>query len=81
MAAGAPVVVSDAVAIGRDVARAGAGVVTARNPESIADALANVLLDRERRAMGARGRRFAVDAYGSRAVARMLVDTYNGLLN
>ena len=81
MAAGLPVVISDQVAIHRDVVSAYAGIRTKCDPVELATAIRHLLLDPDgRRVMGANGTRFARENYSSRAVTRQLIRAYDGLL-
>jgi len=71
MAAGRAVVVSPGVALSAVVASAGAGVVVAADPESVAAAVGGLLADGAARArQAAAGRRVAVARWGWERVAR-----------
>ena len=78
MAARLPVVVSDQVAIHKEIAEAGAGLVVPCDAAKLADALVVLLSDQQnRRAMGLRGEAFVRRQYSSEAVTQQLIDAYN----
>lgn len=82
MSAGVPVVVSDQVAIHRDISEAGAGLVVPCDADPLADAMIRVLDDAPLRdCMGRRGKQFAEREYSREAVSRKLIDLYNEILN
>jgi glycosyltransferase involved in cell wall biosynthesis len=74
MLASAPVVVSNAAAISRDVLQSRCGIVTGLDPEEISDALFTVLTlsPEARRSMGGRGCRFAEREYSCLAVGNRM---------
>jgi len=74
MACGKPVVISDRVNIYREVAQAGAGLVTACDANDIAQAIVTLLADPARaREMGRRGRKLVEEKFTwERAAAEML---------
>ena len=76
-AAGAPLVVSDGVAIHGEVAAAGAGVVSSLEVPALASAITQVLSNRATYAHGAR--RFAA-AYSLETMARRLTELYGRAL-
>ncbi|MFL5578375.1 MAG: glycosyltransferase [Gemmatimonadaceae bacterium] len=78
LAAGLPVVLSDAVAIAGDVAAAGAGLVVPREAGAIAAAVAALLDDpARRRAMGERAAALAAQRYSWRRTASELLELYH----
>lgn len=77
MAAGVPVVTTRGVAIHEEVARAGAGLVVARTVDDLADALAGLLAEPERRRrLGAAGRRLVRSIFAWERLAPALEDMY-----
>jgi glycosyltransferase involved in cell wall biosynthesis len=75
--AGLPCVLSEGIAIAKDIEAAGAGVVIAPEPKAIARALEQLLGDDTlRRNMGARGKAFAECHYSIRAMAEQLITLY-----
>jgi glycosyltransferase involved in cell wall biosynthesis len=75
--AGVPCVLGRGVALAKDVHDAGAGLVTAPEPEAIAQAIEQLLNDDElRHQMGARGNAFAKRQYSTRAMADRLIALY-----
>lgn len=82
MAAGLPVVVSDQVAIHREIAEASAGLVVPCDSTQLADAMIRVLDNRDLGlTMGVNGKRLAGKEYSTEAVTRKLVCIYNGITN
>jgi len=82
MAAGLPVVVSDQVAIHREITQARAGVTVACNVNQLADALARLLKSSVlRRSMGEDGRLLVRQNYSSDAVTRKLIGVYNDIVH
>lgn len=80
LAAGLPVVISREVDIWPDVDRYGSGIAVESDPARVADALAALLGDVERRARcGAAGRRQVADLYSPEAVGRGLARVYREL--
>ena len=78
--AGLPCVLGRGVAIAKDVQKAGAGLVTAPEPDAIAQALEQLLGDDAlRRDMGARGKAFAERQYSARAMAERLIALYEDI--
>jgi glycosyltransferase involved in cell wall biosynthesis len=78
MAAGLPVIVSDHVAIHREISQARAGMTVACDVNQITDALARLLSDSTlRRSMAEDGRCLVRQKYSSDAVARMLIGVYD----
>ena len=81
MAAGLPVIVSDQVAIHREITQARAGVTVACDVSQLADALARLLKDSTlRRAMSEDGRALVRQHYSSDAVTRKLIGVYNDIV-
>ena len=79
MAAGLPVVVSEQVNIGADIAAAGAGIVVPRDTGRLADALTRLLVDpAERQRMGEAGRHLVAERYAPSAVGQLLRNAYEG---
>lgn len=79
--AGLPCVLGEGVAIADEVARAGAGVVTAPDPEAIAAALRRVLTsDAQREDMGRRARALASEKYSLAAMGAALHALYSRIL-
>jgi len=77
MAAGVPVVVSPAVGIGEDIARAGAGLVVERDPRALAEVLDELLSDPEARMrMGEAGRRLVRERYSPSVVGPKIAAMY-----
>jgi glycosyltransferase involved in cell wall biosynthesis len=82
MAAGLPVVISDRVKIADEVASSGGGLVVPPEPRPLGDALLALLRDPGRRAaMGAAGRRLAVESFAPAAVGRGLRAAYEAALD
>lgn len=82
MACGLPVVVSEEVGISTWVARSNAGLITRRDPEAAAQAIAD-LLDHpeEAHAMGERGKCLVASEFSADAVGRQMLAKYNEILN
>jgi glycosyltransferase involved in cell wall biosynthesis len=76
MARGVPVVVSDAVQSAEHVSAAGAGRVVPLDVGALAAAVADLLADPARRAMGERGRRYAREHLAWPAIAARIADVY-----
>lgn len=77
MDAGLPVVVSRGVGIWREIQRAGAGVVVERTPGAVASALAELLMDPQRRErMGSKGRALVRERFSPEVVGERLVALY-----
>lgn len=77
MASGCSVVVSDQVAIHREIAQAHAGLVVPCEIDSLARALVTVLTDNElRRKMGSNGKRLAQNHFSVQAVTQDLIELY-----
>ena len=78
MAAGLPVIVSDQVAIHREIAQARAGVAVACDITQLSDALARLLSDSTLcRSMCEDGRALVRQNYGSQSVVRKLIGVYD----
>jgi len=78
MAAGLPSVLSRGVAVSRELAEYGAGVVCAPDPESIADAIACLLADvRLRTRCGAAAARLVAERFSPQALGDQLVALYS----
>ena len=81
MAAGTPVIVSDQVALHREIAQANAGLVAGRNTDSLATTILQLLNDPAGAwLMGLNGKYLAERDYSADAVTRKLVHVYNGIL-
>jgi glycosyltransferase involved in cell wall biosynthesis len=77
MAAEVPVIISEAVAISPDVARAEAGVLVRRDRDNLAAALSDLLMDPARRkTLGENGLRLVRSKYSPDTVARDLERVY-----
>jgi len=77
LACGCPVVLSDQVGIHREIAHAGAGIVTQCRVEELAAAILNVLTDAAlRRRMSENGVRLARQQFSLEAVSRQLAAAY-----
>jgi glycosyltransferase involved in cell wall biosynthesis len=77
MSAGLPVVISDQVKIWREVAGAGAGLVTRCDPSEIAAALRELLDDPDRRhRLGRAGRAIVDEKFSWDVVMDQLVSTF-----
>lgn len=77
MDAGLPVVISRGVGIWREVEEAEAGLVVDREPRTVADALATLLLDPERsRRMGANGRELVRTRFDPKQIGLELRSLY-----
>ncbi len=82
MACGLPVVVSDQVNIHREIAEAGAGLVTRCDVGEVAQALIGLLNDEGRRcAMGAAGRRMARERYAWPQIVEVLTREYEAVIS
>ncbi len=80
LASGCPVVLSDQVGIQREIARAGAGLVTPCRAEDLAQALLDVLTNPAlRRRMSENGLRLARQEFSLDAVSRKLFETYEAV--
>ena len=81
LAAGCPAVVSDQVAIHRDIAAAHAGLVVPCDAGELADVLCRMLADRAARSrMGANGRRLARTQYSLESVTSRLISEYDTIV-
>jgi len=81
LACGCPVVLSDQVGIHREIARAGAGLVTPCQVNELAQALLDVLTDAAlRRRMSENGVRLARQQFSLDAVSRKLVESYGTVI-
>jgi glycosyltransferase involved in cell wall biosynthesis len=81
MLAGVPCVLTPGVAIGRETASAGAAVLSEPSPHALASAIESLLSNKiNRRAIGERGREFAIEAYSTKAMALRLVALYENIL-
>jgi glycosyltransferase involved in cell wall biosynthesis len=77
LACGCPVVLSDQVGIHREIAQAGAGIVTPCKVDELATAILNVLTDAAlRRRMSENGVRLARQQFSIEAVSRQLTAAY-----
>ena len=80
LAAGVPCVLSEGVAVARDVATAGAGLMVRAEPDAVADAIGRVLGDAPlRAAMAAAARRVARERFSPRAMGMRLQALYVGV--
>ncbi len=81
LAAGLPVLITDQVAIHREVAQAGAGRVVPCDSDALAGALAALLDDAgARQAMGARGRALAAERFSLEEMTSGLVGLYEAVV-
>lgn len=81
MYAGVPVVVTPGVALSREVARVGAGLVVAKNEEAVADAILKILEDpKAARKMGERGKAFVLGLLAP-AIAERFKEEYAKLIS
>jgi len=81
LACGCPVVLSDQVGIHREIARAGAGLVTPCKADELAQALLDVLTDAAlRHRMSENGVRLARQQFSLDAVSRKLAETYAAVI-
>ena len=81
MACGCPVVISDQVNIWREVKEEGAGLVMGLDPALIADAICNVLSDKDAAdQMGRRGRLAAEKRYSWSRIIDQITDMYQRLI-
>jgi glycosyltransferase involved in cell wall biosynthesis len=77
MAAETPVIVTPEVGLAADVAEAGAGIVCSNAPEPLAQAIQNLLSDREARiVMGRRGRELVMARFTWERVAAQMEEHY-----
>jgi glycosyltransferase involved in cell wall biosynthesis len=76
MAAGVPVVISDRVAVHKEVLSGEAGLVVDRSPEAIADGISSVLSQGQQRRMGENGRSLARSLFSPVAMADGLEKMY-----
>lgn len=82
MLAGLPCVLGEGVGIAREVSDAGAGLVTAPDPASVADALARLLDDKEfRHVLGERAKVFAEKEYSTSKMAERLLALYGDVIS
>ncbi len=82
MAAGCPVVISDQVAIHREVADYGAGVITSLSPDDISRKLNNLLNNENARlVMGQRGQELVRDRFNLESNVQKLILLYEDILN
>ncbi len=80
MACGLPVLISDKVGICREIANAGAGVVTPCDPERIAEAMESLIKDpRSRARLGERGRRLVHAQFSMDRMAERMEHAYQAL--
>jgi glycosyltransferase involved in cell wall biosynthesis len=80
MACGLPVVISDQVGIHREVAAAGAGLVTTCQVETLVDRLEELSADPiRRRQMGAAGQQLVCERFMVGAVTRQLIELYTSV--
>jgi glycosyltransferase involved in cell wall biosynthesis len=80
MAAGLPVIVSDAVAVHKQVAKAGAGLVTSCNADILSEAIQQLLRDADLRQDMAKRGEFLSRDYSASNVARQLIEVYDDIL-
>lgn len=80
MAAGVPVLVSDAVPLHEDVAQAQAGWVFPCDIEALTHTLAIALQAADRSQRGAAAQRWASEHYGWRAIAQRAIQKYEAIL-
>jgi glycosyltransferase involved in cell wall biosynthesis len=81
MLCGLPVITTQNVGVGEEVARAEAGLIVAPTPAEVAGAMARLLDDpAERRRLGANGRRLARAKYSLEAVGAQLEQAYYRVL-
>jgi glycosyltransferase involved in cell wall biosynthesis len=80
MAAGLPVIVSEGVAVQKEVASGGAGFVVERNPDSIADAIRRLMDADTHRRMSANARTLVATTFAPETMADRLEDMYRSLI-
>lgn len=81
MACGLPVVISNKVNIWREVAEAGAGIITNCDSHQVAEAILKLLDDRNsREEMGKRGKRLVEKKYTWPKIARQMIEVYKQIL-
>ena len=81
LAAGVPTIVSEEVALSRDIRRYDAGAVVKRDMQQLAGAIDDLLSNRERAAgLAANGRRLAQERYSPEAVGRALHELYQTII-
>jgi glycosyltransferase involved in cell wall biosynthesis len=81
LAAGVPTIVSEEVALSADIRRYDAGMVVQRDAQQLADAIGELLSDRERAAgLALNGRRLAEERYSPEAVGRALHELYQKII-
>lgn len=81
MACGCPVVISDKVNIWREIQKEGAGLVFGLHPQEIANAICQVLLDKDiAREMGRRGRVAAQRHYSWPRIVDQMVQVYRKVI-
>ncbi len=71
-----PTVMTDNLSLARPSAEAGAGVVAPGEAEGLGDALAGMLVNPERRAMGRRGRAWVVRTFSAPVIGASLANFY-----
>lgn len=82
MAAGCPVIVSDRVAIHREITEAGAGLVVPCEIPALANALETLLTNPDlRKQLTARAQHLAHERYGLQSVVSRLIEAYNAFTN
>jgi glycosyltransferase involved in cell wall biosynthesis len=80
MSCGAPVIISDQVAIHREITAAGAGFAVSCTAEAVAQALMTMLADDAvRKKMGTNGYHLTRTKFSSEASLKRLIDLYQGI--
>lgn len=81
MAAGLPVLVTPDVGIAQEIAASGAGIISARDSSSLAEAMQSLAADPAQRAeMGRRGRKLVSDKFSLDAMTQSLIDLYETVI-
>src|SRR5438552_17770069 len=82
LAAGVPTIVSEEVALSDDIRRYDAGVIVKRDAQQLANAIADLLSNKERAAtLSANGRRLAEERYSREAVGKALHQLYQKIIS
>lgn len=82
MAAGLPVVLTKGVAISGEIQNAGAGIVIEKDIKLLADAVVDLLENKDKaKKMGGRGKEFVYNNFSAEPVARRFIEEYNGVIH